>query len=201
MTIQWTLFVPSVLLLLFPTDRLLSSNVELRSFDCFHRLGGVSHARPWWWVLALWLDPLRGFAGTYLVREALAANHTQWEAVSKIAYAAVVALMALAVIVQTFTRRGDRGVLLAPLGFVAGVALALMPWPVALIGVVTGLLGLFGFRQFYAYFAFGGIAIGVLGFILAAPGIWIVPAAGVFLLPVITGVVADCTLELPARKP
>lgn len=200
MTIQWALFVPSVLLLLFLADRLLSANVELRSFDCFHRLGGVSPARPWWWVLALWLDPVRGFAGAYLVREALAANHTQWETVSKPAYAAAVALLALAVVVQTFTRRGDRGVLLAPLGFVAGVVLALMPWPVALIGVVTGLLGLFGFRQFYAYFAFGGVAIGVLGFVLAAPGIWIVPAAGVFLLPVVTGVVADCTLEVPARK-
>src|SRR5689334_14674174 len=38
MTIHWGLFVPGVLLLLFPADRLLSPRVELRSFDCFQSL-------------------------------------------------------------------------------------------------------------------------------------------------------------------
>lgn len=201
MTIQWGLFVPGVLLLLFPADRLLSSRIELRSFDCFHRLGGTARGRPWWWVLALWLDPLRGFAGAYLLCEASAANFTPWAILSKSAYAMVVALVAAGVLVQTLTRRGDDGVLLAPLGFVAGVAFALMPWSAALIGVITGLLGLFGFRQFYAYFVFGGVTLGILGFVLAAPGIWVLPAAGVFLLPVLTGIVTNSTLELPARKP
>ena len=40
MTIHWSLFVPGMLFLLYPADRLLSSLVELRSFDCFQR-GGI----------------------------------------------------------------------------------------------------------------------------------------------------------------
>lgn len=67
MTIHWSVFVPGVLLLLYPADRLLSSLVELRSFDCFQNLDNSPRYRPWWWVPALWIDPLRGFAGTWLL--------------------------------------------------------------------------------------------------------------------------------------
>lgn len=200
MTIQWGLFLPSLLLLLFPADRLLSSQVELRSFDCFRGLGEGSSARPWWWVPALWLDPLRGYFGADLLRNALGAGYTRWVVVSTPAYVSLIALIAIAVVAQTLTRKGDHGVLLAPIGFASGVSAALTPWAVAVIAVATALLGLFGFRQFYAYFVFGGIATGVLGSILNVAPIWVVPAACVFLLPVVTGVLTNSTLELPARN-
>ena len=67
MTIHWSLFVPSVLLLVFPADRLLSSLVELGSLDCSQGLENGPRHRPWRWVPALWLDPLRGFPGTLLL--------------------------------------------------------------------------------------------------------------------------------------
>jgi hypothetical protein len=200
MTIHWGLFVPGVLLLLFPADRLLSSRVELRSFACFQSLENSPRFRPWWWVPVLWLDPLRGFFGAYLLRRAFAIGSTTWELVPKAEYAALVALLAVAVVGQTFTRRGDRGVLLAPLGFVAGIVGALTPWPVALIALVTALLGLFGFRQFHAYFAFGLGAVTLLGPVLDVGMMWIVPAVGVFALPIIAGLVTDSTLELPTRN-
>lgn len=200
MTIHWMLFAPGVLLLLYPADRLLSPLVELRSFDCFQNLENSPRYRPWWWVPVLWLDPLRGFFGTVLVQHAVEITDVTWNLAPKPEYALFVAVMAVGVLCQTITRRGDSGVLLAPMGFVAGVVAALAPLPVALIGVVTAALGLFAFRQFHAFFAFGLMAVGLLGLVLGAGMMWIGPAVGVFSLPIVAGLVTGSTLELPTRN-
>ena len=199
MTIHWSLFVPGVLLLLFPADRLLSARVELRSFDCFQGLGNSPRYRPWWWVPALWLDPLRGFLGTLLLRHAMEMTSVTWTLTPKLAYSLAVGIVALGVLCQTFTRRGDKGVLLAPIGYVGGVVAALMPWSVALLGLITAGLGLFAFRQFHVFFLFGLAAVAVLGFVLGAREMWIGPAVGAFALPIVAGLVTSSTLELPTR--
>jgi hypothetical protein len=200
MTIYWSLLMPGMLLLLYPADRLLSSLVELRSFDYFQNLENSRRHRPWWWVPALWLDPLRGFFGTLLLQRALASPVATWTLTPKLEYALLVVLVALGVVSQTLTRRGDRGVLLAPIGFVAGVVAALMPWPVALLGIVSATLGLFAFRQFHAFFACGLVAVCLLGIVLGAGLMWVVPAVGVFALPIVAGLVTSSTLELPTRN-
>jgi hypothetical protein len=200
MTIHWSLFVPGMLLLLYPADRLLSSVVELRSFDCFQNLENSRRYRPWWWVPALWLDPLRGFLGSLLLRRALEITTSTWALTPKPEYALLVGIVATGVLCQTFTRRGDTGVLLAPLGFVAGIVVALTPLPVALLGIVTSTVGLFAFRQFHAFFAFGLVAVCLLGVVLGAGMMWIGPAVGVFALPIIAGLVTNRTLELPTRN-
>lgn len=201
MTIHWSLFVPGVVLLLYPADRLLSSLVELRSFDCFQNLENSPRYRPWWWVPVLWFDPLRGFLGTVLVQRAAAGiTDVTWSVTPKPEYALFVAVIAVGVLCQTITRRGDAGILLAPIGFVAGVVTALAPLPVALIGIVTAALGLFAFRQFHAFFAFGLVAVGLLGVVLGAEMMWILPAVGVFALPIIAGLVTGSTLEVPTRN-
>ncbi|HVU35319.1 MAG TPA: hypothetical protein VHE61_17920 [Opitutaceae bacterium] len=200
MTIQWSLFVPSVLLLLVPADRLFSPQVELRSFDCFRRPGSSEAHRPWWWVPALWLDPWRAFFGASLLRRGLALQSNHWDLVPKSAYVVFLAVVGVAIVAQTFSRRADHGVLMAPIGFVSGITAALAPWPVAVIGVITAFLGLFAFRQFHAYFGFGLVAIGVLGFILEASMTWIGPAVGAFALPLVAGLVTNCTLEFPVRN-
>jgi hypothetical protein len=189
-----------VLLLLFPADRLLSAQVELRTFESFRSLENSPRFRPWWWVPALWLDPVRGFFGAYLVRHGLLIGSNPWALVSKTAYAVLLGLLTAAVIIQMFTRRGDRTVLLAPLGFVAGVVLALTMWPVALIAIVAALLGLFACRQFHAFFAFGPVAVALLGFTPDAHAMWVAPAAGIFALPLIAGILTGTTLELPTRN-
>ena len=200
MTIHWSLFVPGILLLLYPADRLLSSLVELRSFDCFHNLANSPRYRPWWWVPVLWLDPMRGFAGTWLLQQAFGVASVTWAAVPKPEYVLLVAILGLAVLCQTFTRRGDQGVLLAPMGFVGGLTVALTPLPVALIGLVTAALGLFAFRQFHAFFAVGLVGVALLGVVLGTGVMWLGPAAGAFLLPIIAGLVTGSTLEVPTRN-
>jgi hypothetical protein len=90
-------------------------------------------------------------------------------------------------------------VLLAPIGFVAGLVAALTPWPVALLGLVTALLGLFGLRQFQAFFGFGSLAVILLGFVLDAEMMWVVPAAGALALPILAALFTGCKLELPTH--
>lgn len=200
MTIHWSLFVPGVVLLLYPADRLLSSLVELRSFDCFQNLENSPRYRPWWWVPVLWLDPLRAFVGTILLQRAVGVADAPWTVTPKPEYALLVGLIGVGVVCQTITRRGDPGVLLAPIGFVAGIVTALTPLPVALIGIVTATLGLFAFRQFHAFFAFGLVAVCLLGVVLGTGMMWIGPAVGVLSLPIAAGLVTGSTLEVPTRN-
>lgn len=200
MTIQWSLFVPGVLLLLLPADRLLSAKVELRSFDCFQNLQNSPRHRPWWWVPALWLDPLRGFVGTFLLLRGLSIELQAWRLSSLMAYILLLVVLTAGLLSQMFTRRGDRGVLLAPMGFVGGVAMALTPWPVALIGIVTAMLGLFALRQFHWFFAFGFVAVALLGFLMDTNVVWYAPVLGLFALPIVLSLVTDSTFEIPTRN-
>lgn len=192
--------MPGVVLLLYPADRLLSSLVELRSFDCFQNLENSPRYRPWWWVPVLWLDPLRAVLGTVLLQHALGVADATWTITPKPEYALLVGLIGAGVISQTITRRGDTGVLLAPIGFVGGIVIALTPLPVAGLGIVAATLGLFAFRQFHAFFAFGLVAVCLLGIVLGTAMMWIGPAVGVLALPIVAGLVTGSTLEVPTRN-
>ncbi len=201
MTIHWSLLVPGVVLLLFLADRLLSRRVELRSFGCFHSLEDSPRQRPWWWVPALWVDPLRGFVGTLLLREAFALKVTPWVPLPLGASALALSILIAGILCQMVTRRGGRGVLLAPMGFVAGAVLALAPWLVSLLAIATAAVGLFAFRQFHAFFTAGLMAIALLGVALGADAAWIGAATGAFALPLAAGLATGSALELPTRNP
>ncbi len=199
MTIHWSLLVPGVVLLLIPADRLMTSRVELRSFDRFRSLENSPRHRPWWWVPVLWLDPWRGFCGAFLLRTSLGVTLSPWEFVPPTEYAWLVAVLALGIVCQTFTVRGEQGVVLAPMGYVAGVVVALTPWSVSLPVLVLAALGLFAIRQFHAFFFFGLVAVTVLGPLFRADFAWVGPAAGAFALPIIMGFLSGSSLELPTR--
>jgi hypothetical protein len=154
-----SLFAPGLLLLLFPADRLLSSTTELRTFAHFQRLENSPSHRRWWWVPLLWLDPVRGFAGAWLLTSPLREAPTSWAALPKPAYALVVALLAASVLCQLPTRR-DRAALLAPVGFVAGLVAALVPWTASGLGLTLAVTAMLGFRQFHAFFTVGLFAVG-----------------------------------------
>lgn len=191
--------MPAAVLLLFPADRLLSSLVELRTFDCFTTLNDSPRPRPWWWVPTLWLDPCRGFVGTFLLLRALELTTAFWSLVPPWAYGWCLVILGLSALSQTFTRRGGRGVLLAPVGFLTGVIAAVVPWPVALITVVAGFLGLCAFRHFHAFFGFGALALPLLGLAWGTAPFRLIAAAGVLILPLAIAFLTGSTLQLPAR--
>ncbi len=190
--------MPGVVLLLFPADRLLSAQVRLRTFESFRNLSTEATFRPWWWVPALWLDPLRGFAGVWLLQRALALGSAEWNLVPKPAYGLLLGLVLLSGYAQTFTKRDDE-VMLAPVGFVAGVIVAFLPGLVATLALVMAAIGLFAFRGFHAFFSGGLVAVTVIGLGLGAPFWWVAPAAGVCALPILGGVLSRRTLEIPTR--
>jgi hypothetical protein len=199
MTIHWSLLVSGVLLLLFPADRLLSARVELRTFGWFQNLENSRRHRPWWWVPALWIDPLRGFFGAWLLRRALELTSVKWSLTPKPAFGVAVGIVVVSVVMQLLTRRGDRGVMLAPIGYVGGVVAALTPGAVAAIALVIAVVGLFGLRQFPAFFVFGAAAVGLLGLLFNAGTMWVSFAAGILILPIIAAFLTGSTLEVPTR--
>lgn len=194
-----SLFAPGLLLLLFPADRLLSSAIELRSFAFFQRLENSPGHQRWWWVPLLWLDPVRGFAGAWLLTAPLRETPTFWAALPKPAYALVVAVLAASVLCQLPTRR-DRTALLAPVGFVAGIVAALVPWTVSFLGLTLATTAMLGFRQFHAFFTVGLFTVCGLGFAFQAEVPWLMPAVGVLALPIMASVATERSLELPIRN-
>jgi hypothetical protein len=188
-----------LLLLLFPADRLLSSSVELRTFGCFRRLDHSPGPRPWWWVPILWFDPVRAFVGAWLITWPLPARDVEWAALPKTACGLTIALLAAGVLCQLFTRR-DRTVLLAPMGFVAGVVVALVPWHVAALGLTIAVTAMLAFRQFQVFFIAGFLTIGVLGFVLKAEIPWLLSALAMLALPIAASVAMERTLEIPAWR-
>ena len=200
MTIAWALFAPAVLLLFFPADRLLSSSVQLRSFEYFRRLEDSPHRRPWWWVPSLWIDPLRGFGGVYLLDRACGIEPDRWALLHSPAFWMMTALLLLAIVCQLLTRRGDGEALLAPMGFVAGMIAALAHWQVASIGLAVAVVGVFGFRDFNGFFVLGLPAVIGLAFALEPHPAWIVFVIGPLVLPVVLAFLMQRHLEIPAHN-
>lgn len=198
MIIPWGWSVFGALLLLFPADRLLSSVVRLRSMDSFQSLENSPRHRPWWWVPILWVDPLRGYVGTYLMTAAVAGSD-EWITTDKRLYALAMLVLASGVLAQMFTRRGDEA-WLAPIGFVAGVVAVLTPWPVALIAGAMAFTAMFGFRSISAFFLVGFSMVAALALPLDANPVWFVPALGVLALPFLVAVLSGRTMEIPTRE-
>jgi hypothetical protein len=201
-TIHWHLFAPALLLLWFPADRLLSSSVRLRSLETFTTLERSPERLPWWCVPALWMDPIRAFGGMLLLMQAFAldVSGAEWALLPKAGYSIVNAVLAVAVLIQMFTRRREE-VMLAPLGFVGGLVAALVPWPVALIAFPMAIATVFAFRQLHAFFAIGFVMVGLLGFLFKAEVAWLATALGLLALPLGAMLVTGFTLELPTRGP
>lgn len=196
MTIDWALFAPALLLLLFPAAATLSARAELCSFDCLFGLRDRNRSRPWWWLAPLSLDPLRGYAGVWLLVHALEFKPASWAMTPKPEYAVLVAVLTLATFCQTFTRR-EHGVLLAPIGFVSGAIVALVPGFTPYCILALAFIALFGFRQFYAFFTAGLIALPAVGFLFEAKPSLLGAALPLFLLPLLTGMLSNSALELP----
>ena len=196
MIFYWSILLPGLLLLLFPAEFLLSKHVKLRSFETFTSLENSPRSRPWWWVPVLFVDPLRGFGGAWLVKNGLGITVFSGKFFHLPAQWAMAAVLILSVFVQMFTRRDDEA-LLAPIGFLAGAVALLLPLPVALISYAMAIAAIFGLRAFAAFFIAAMIMIPLLGVPFRGNLIWLGIAAIVMGLPVLTSVVSGRTLELP----
>jgi hypothetical protein len=198
MTVDWSFFLPGLIALLFPADWLLSSKVTLRGMESFRTLENSPRRRPWGWVPALWLDPVRSWFGVTLLLQSIDFGPGAWSQVPVAAYVVVLVVLAVALAIQTYTKR-DPEKLLAPVGYAAGMLVALLPWEVSLLGIVTGVVALIAFRAFHAFFTVALLAIGLLGLILESRVHWLLPAMGAMVVPALVTFFTARTLELPTR--
>lgn len=197
LVVDWWLFTPAVLLLLFPGDRLMSPQVELLNFDrASHRSRSPKCSR---WVYSRWLEPLRSFGGAFVLKVSLPLTTDLWHYVPQTEYSLFVGVLFLGMILQLFTRR-EEDALLAPIGYVVGLMFAIVPWPVALVGLIAGITSLFAFRQLQGFFGMAAVVVVAIGLLLEAPVIWMLPIVGVLLVPVIAGLTTGRTLEMPVPR-
>lgn len=199
MTIHLSLFVPALLLLLFPADRLLSSRVELRDFESFHTLDRPERYRPWWWVASLWVDPVRGFVGAGMLAASLDLMFGRWDVPPTPELALAAAVIAAAVVAQIVTWR-ERGVLLAPIGFATGIVAFVAPWYVTVIATTMAMVAMWGVRQFFAFFVAGGATAGFLAFVADTGTTWTVLALVALGLPAVASLVTGRAMEIPTRN-
>lgn len=185
-----------MLLLLFPADKLLPTRADLRSFDCLSGLRDYHRRRSGLWLIALTLDPFRGFAGAWLLMHALRLSASAWPTIPFGTFGILLSVLALGTISQTITAR-DRGVLLAPIGFIGGAVIALVPGYAPLLAVALALTAMFGFRQFYAFFAAGMLVLPLLGLLFEASPAFLVGGTMMFSLPLMLAMLTNCVLEVP----
>lgn len=194
MAIEWQLFLPALLLLLFPADRLMGSRVELLSFDrAGNRSAAVNRRR---WMYVRWTEPLRALGGAFALKISLPLATDLWRFQAGDAYALFIAILVAGMILQLPTNR-EEGALLAPVGYAVGILFALLPWPLAGVGLIGGITSLFAFRQLNAFFGFAASVVGLVGLLFESPPMWLIPAVGLLFLPVLAGLLTGRTLEMP----
>lgn len=91
----------------------------------------------------------------------------------------------------------EEGALLAPVGYMAGMLFALLPWPMATVGLVSGITGLFAFRQLHGFFGFTAAVVGLVGLLFEYSPMWLIPAVLLLFVPVFAGLLTGRSLEMP----
>ncbi|GAB5562620.1 MAG: hypothetical protein SynsKO_42670 [Synoicihabitans sp.] len=192
--VDWWLFAPAALLLLFPGEWLMPSKIELLSFDRINNRSAPVNRRRW--VYVRWLDPLRGFGGAYTLKVSLPLTTDLWFYVPGAEYGLFVAVLVAGTVAQLPTRR-EAGALLAPVGYTMGVMFGVVPWPMAGVGLIAGITTLFAFRQFGSFFGFAAVGAGLVGLLFEVAPLWLIPAVGLMFIPLIAALMTGRALEVP----
>ncbi len=198
MQIHWVLLVAGLVLLICPLDVFLRGNVSVRSYQRLCERRGRT-GRRWWLQPSLLVDVPRAFAGGWLVRNAWTIEPPLEGIGRHLPLAISVAVMGLALLVQMRTSR-KAGVVLAPVGFSAGLVFAVLPVWVAALVVVLAVVSLVGFRGWSAYFLSGALGAGALGFMALRLDAWMVAAVVLMLEPLLVSLLVGRELVLPFSR-
>jgi hypothetical protein len=199
MALNWIMFLPALLLLFYPLENFLPS----RSF-CMRELAYVDFSQPSvrrrgpWTFPALWADGLRAFLGVWLLRGAWTIEHIGgW--LHHVPMLTVISIIFLSIIVQMDVRHSRRERFLAPVTYIIGLWLALLPLPVALVAVAAGGVCMVAFRSLSAFFFFGSATVGVFGYLVLHAGSWVIVASAIGLVPYVVSMLGHRSLAMPVR--
>jgi hypothetical protein len=197
MNLNWLMFGPALVLLFLPVDSLLTKRLKLRAYEHINFGEGSWARKPSaWWTPSLWFDPVRAFSGAWLLVNAWGWEDAATGWVKWVPFLTSSLLLALATGVQLHTRR-EKGALLAPTGYIAGVWFALLSPAVALLAVVVAVVGVFAFRTWSAFFFCGAAYAGCAGLWLMGKDLQAPLSAGLALLPWLVSAISERTLMQP----
>lgn len=185
------MLVPGLLFLFYPLDTWLGGRVRLRDYEQMRAGAGA-----WWRQSWIWADPLRAFAGGWLLKNSWAIEPPLPGIWRHVPLMSAVAVMALAVVAQMHTRRAD-GVLYAPIGYVAGLLFAVLPPEVAVLVVALAGACLMAFRGWAAYFLCGALGAGVFGYLILRGDFWMAAAVILMLEPLLLSLLVQRQLMFP----
>lgn len=196
MTISWFLFLPAVVLLGFPSDRLIPQRSRLRTYE---DVGGrAGRGKFWFWVHPL--NVVRAFAGTWLLVQAVTldptATLTGFETLKPLA--TIAGLLLIALMAQTITRR-DADLALAPVFFMCGLFVAWLPWQISVSAIVLALASIRAFRSWSVFFLIQAMAIAGAGVLWDAPKPLLIAASSIAAMPVVFAFVSRRVLTVPCR--
>lgn len=89
--------------------------------------------------------------------------------------------------------------LLAPIGFVVGLILVLLPLSVALPAIVLAVLAMLAFQHFHLFFGIGTLGVVSFGFILQVDPWRFILGGGTLLLPILFSMATERALGLPTK--
>lgn len=199
MDLNWFMFLPALLLVFFPMDAVLPKRLKFRDFDHLD-FGEDSSCRSIeaWWLPSLWLDPLRAFAGAWLLRNAWVVEESLTGPGRHVPWVASALILAGALGVQMHTRRGQ-DMMFAPIGYVIGLWFGLLVAPVAGLAMVIGVGCVVAFRSWSAFFVFGAIGVGVIGYLIMRLNPWMLMAVALSVSPWFVSAMMQRTLIFPLR--
>jgi hypothetical protein len=196
MVIEWGFFLPALLMLFYPAERIFPASRRLRSYEQLTD-PARSHRHWWWrWQPALWLDAVRIGLAVWLLN--FSVTPVPGEPRSQVT-AVLSGLLLLGLIPQMVTRRKDNA-MFAPVGYVLATLCVMLPLTAVLPIAALGIVGLMALRDFTVIFLVGSISTVVLGYLLGAPLTTACMVAAVFALPVVVGAMFQCQLVLPVRS-
>jgi hypothetical protein len=200
MEIDWILLMPGLLILFYPLDTWLHGIVRFHDYEHL-RNGGGRRGTPWWRQQWVWMDPLRAFAGGWLLRNSWTIEPPLPGLWSHLPLMATGVVMGLALIAQMHTRR-DGESMIAPVGYVAGLLFVVLPPQVAVLVVALAGACLMAFRGWSAFFLCGALGAAGLGFMILRFNLWMAVSVVLMLEPLLVSALAQRRLLLPvATKP
>lgn len=196
MEINWPLLLPAVVLLFYPLDRLLPAYMKCRTIDALLD-PAAKHRRKWWrWQPELWADVVRVAAATWFIDFALEPESGKmgWVVTLVIGF-----ILAVGVCCQMRTRREEESVF-APLSYLLGVMLVLLP-PTATAAIfVLEVAALAAFRSYVAFLLAGVVLTTGLTFLLGGDILTGVMLAGVHAVALMASFLMEGELVLPVRN-
>lgn len=196
MEINWGVFIPSLLLLLYPLDRLLPAKLKCRSYENLID-PAFRHRRRWWrWQPELWLDVVRIAVAAWFMKFSLVPVDS---AGGKLVALLLGAMLTVGLCMQMITRRKE-DTLLAPLSYVLGMTFAFLPPSAAIAVFALAVVGMGAIQDFNAYFVTGAAAAAAMGYLFAGSITITAVLTAIFFLPALIGMLTGRKLLLAVRS-